>query len=68
MAQIFKEGIQAGLFIDKHPVAISDIFWSLFSGVVLWTNSKKIINEEKNFLKETLNLAFKVFKQGIMRK
>jgi AcrR family transcriptional regulator len=68
MAQIFEEGIQAGVFIDKHPVALSDIFWSLFSGVVLWTNSKKIINEEKNFLKETLNLAFKVFKQGVMRK
>ena len=68
MAQIFEEGIQAGIFIDKHPVALSDVFWSLFSGVVLWTNSKRIINEEKNFLKETLNLAFKVFKQGIMRK
>lgn len=68
MAQIFEEGIKAGVFIDKHPVALSDIFWSLFSGVVLWTNSKRIINEEKNFLKETLNLAFKVFKQGIMRR
>jgi AcrR family transcriptional regulator len=68
MAQIFEEGIQAGVFIDKHPVALSDIFWSLFSGVVLWTNSKRIINEEKNFLKEALNLAFKVFKKGIMRK
>jgi AcrR family transcriptional regulator len=68
IAQIFEEGIRAGVFIDKHPVALSDIFWSLFSGVVLWTNSKRIINEEKNFLKKTLYLAFKVFKQGIMRK
>jgi len=68
MAQIFQEGIKAGVFIDKHPVALSDIFWSLFSGVVLWTNSKRIINEEKNFLRETLTLAFEIFKQGIMRK
>jgi AcrR family transcriptional regulator len=65
---IFKEGIKDGTFVDIHPMALSDIFWSLFSGVVLWTTSKRIINTEKDFLKETLNLAFTVFKDGITRK
>jgi AcrR family transcriptional regulator len=64
---IFKEGIKSGEFVDIHPMALSDIFWSLFSGVVLWTTSKRIINTEKDFLKQTLDLAFTVFKNGIMR-
>ena len=47
IATVFEEGINAGVFIDRHPVALADIFWALFSGVILWTTSKKIINEEK---------------------
>jgi hypothetical protein len=51
-----------------HPVALSDIFWALFSGVVLWTSSKRIINADKDFLRETLDLSFAIFKNGVMRK
>jgi AcrR family transcriptional regulator len=67
MARIFADGIKQGVFVDCHPVALSDIFWAMFSGVVLWTNSKRIINEDKDFLKETMDLAFKIFKQGVMK-
>ncbi|KPJ75318.1 MAG: transcriptional regulator [Deltaproteobacteria bacterium SG8_13] len=65
--RVFKEGINRGVFVDRHPVALSDSFWALFSGVVLWTNSKRVINEDKDFLKQTLELAFRIFKQGIIR-
>jgi AcrR family transcriptional regulator len=68
MTKIFEEGIAEGIFIDRHPVALSDVFWAMFSGVVLWTNSKKVINAEKDFLKKTLDIAFRIFKQGVMRK
>ena len=67
LAKLFKEGIDQGVFIDRHPVALSDIFWSLFSGVVLWTNSKRIIVADKDYLKKTLTLAFSIFKKGIFR-
>ena len=67
-ARVFKEGIEKGVFVERHPVALSDSFWALFSGVVLWTNSKRVINKDKDFLKETLDLAFRIFKQGIIRK
>ena len=66
-ARVFDEGIKRGVFVDRHPVALSDSFWALFSGVVLWTNSKRIIDKDKDFLKETLDLAFRIFKQGVMR-
>lgn len=65
ISSIFREGVEQGVFIDKHPVALSDIFWSLFSGVVLWEASKKIINEDKDYLKNTLAIAFEIFSKGI---
>jgi AcrR family transcriptional regulator len=65
IAQIFKDGVAQGIFIDRHPVALADTFWSIFSGVILWLTSKKLINESKDFLKETLTVAFEVFHRGL---
>jgi len=65
IARIFEEGIKAGLFIKAHPIALADIFWSLFSGVILWEASKKIINKDKDYIKETLESGFEVFSRGI---
>lgn len=67
IAAIFEEGIKDGHFVDRHPVALADIFWALFSGVILWNTSKKIINEDKDYLKKTLELSFEIFKRGLTR-
>jgi len=67
IADIFQDGIASGRYIDRHPVALADIFWSLFSGVVLWEASKRIIDDSKDYLKPTLNLAFEIFQRGIER-
>ncbi len=68
MATIFEEGIQEGYFINKKPIAIADIVWSLFSGVILWETSKKIINKQKDYVKSTLETAFEIFERGITNK
>ena len=68
IAQIFRDGVDQGAFIDRHPVALADTFWSLFSGVVLWLTSKKIIDESKDYLKQTLDIAFDIFYRGITKK
>jgi len=68
IAGIFEDGIQQGVIIDRHPVALADIFWALFSGVVLWEASKKIIDGNKDYLKETLAVAFQIFRNGIIVK
>lgn len=65
ISQIFKDGVARGVFIDRHPVALADTFWSVFSGVILWLTSKKLIDESKDFLKETLSVAFDVFYKGV---
>jgi len=68
IVQIFKDGVAKGLFIDHHPVALADTFWSLFSGVILWMTSKKLVNHSQDHLKDTLTLAFEVFYRGIQAK
>lgn len=67
MASIFEEGIRKKMFVQQHPKAVANILWSLFSGIVLWENSKKIINSETTFLRETFDTAFEIFSRGIMR-
>jgi AcrR family transcriptional regulator len=67
IANIINEGVEKGLFIDEHPYALADILWSLFSGVILWEASKSILNEQKNYLKKTLDVAFRIFLSGIKK-
>ncbi len=67
MAKIFEEGISKGDYLDKHPVALADIMWSVFSGVILWEESKRAINDDKDYVKETLEIAFEIFERGIMK-
>ncbi len=68
IAQIFKDGVSQKLFIECHPVALADTLWSLFSGVILWMTSKKLVSDGKDQLKETLEVAFDVFYKGLTRK
>jgi len=67
IAEIFQNGVDQGLFVDHHPVAMADTFWALFSGVVLWLTSKRLINQEKDYLKQTLELAFEIFGRGVKK-
>ena len=67
MSNIFNEGINKGVIIDKKPEAIADLLWALFSGIVLWGESKKIMNSDKDYLKQALETAFEVFFLGIKK-
>ncbi len=65
IAAIFEQGISRGIFIKNQPVVLADIFWSMFSGVVLWEASKTAIDHNKDFLMSTLEAAFAIFERGI---
>jgi len=67
MAEIFKEGIKKDMFIDRHPNALADIVWALFSGIILWEESKKIIDHKKDYVKSTLETAFEIFGRGVKK-
>jgi AcrR family transcriptional regulator len=67
IATIFKTGVDQGIYVDRHPMALADIFWSMFSGVVLWEASKKVLSSDKDYLKSTLATAFELFERGIVK-
>jgi AcrR family transcriptional regulator len=67
MADMLAEGIKKGLLIRKDPVVLAGILWALFSGVILWEESKRLINSEKDYLKSTLEIAFQIFSRGIKK-
>ncbi len=67
--EVCRKGTECGYFIDENPVALADILWASYSGVVLWVDSKRLLSEhKKNFVKSTLKTAFKIFVQGIKAK
>ena len=65
LSEVFSEGTRQGLFIDAHPMALADTFWATFSGVVLWEASKNILDENKDYLRETLETAFDILRRGV---
>ena len=67
MAQVYEEGVHQGKFREGHGMAHADIIWSIFTGLVIWEDSKRKINPKKNFLKSTLDRAFDIFCQGIKK-
>ncbi len=67
ISNLFEEGIRKGLFNEHHPVAIADIVWALFAGLVLWEDTKKGFDPRKDFLKPTLDLAIDLISRGIKK-
>ncbi len=61
---VVKEGIESGIFMEEHPVALADVIWATYSGVVLWVDSKRLLNDQKDFVKSTLTTAFRIMLQG----
>lgn len=67
VAGIFEEGIQNGDFAKWNPDTVADIVWAMFSGIVLWAESKKAVGSNQVDLKTYLETAFEIFGRG-MRK
>lgn len=67
IAQTHAQGVAQGEFEKGNSVAHVDILWALFTGLVLWEESKKKIDSKKDFLKPTLDRAFDIFCQGIIK-
>ena len=64
---VVREGIEKEIFIEDHPVALADVLWATYAGVVLWVDSKRLLNDEKDFVKSTLRTAFDIIIRGLKR-
>ena len=67
IAEIFKDGVREGTFLDRHPAAFADIVWSLFAGLVLLEDTKKGLNRGKDVLRPTLELALEIIARGVKK-
>lgn len=65
LARIFDQGKADGRFEDYPSIALADIVWIIFTGAVLWEESKRMTDPNKNYLKPTLDMALDIFKSGI---
>jgi len=68
LAAIFDQGKGEGSYEDYHSTALADIVWIIFTGAVLWEESKRMIDPHKNYLKDTLDLAIDILRRGIKRR
>ena len=67
LADIFENSSDRNTVLTRQPSAAADIVWSLFTGVVLWEESKRMIDDDKDYLKHTLDIAFEIFARGVSR-
>jgi AcrR family transcriptional regulator len=67
LADIFENSSDGKTVLTRQPTAVADIVWSLFTGVVLWEESKRMIDDDKDYLKHTLDIAFEVFARGVTK-
>ncbi len=67
LADIFETGIEEGLFRARDPMQIALAVWAMFSGLILWEESKRTLDRHKEFLMSTLDLGFAIFSRGITK-
>ena len=67
ISRIFEEGVSGQVFIEKAPKDLSNVMWALFSGIVLWEESKRIINDQSTPVNPAFDTAFEIFSRGIAR-
>ena len=64
LADIFADSSDGNTVLTRQPTAAADIVWSLFTGVVLWEEGKRML-DDKDYLKHTLDIAFEIFARGV---
>jgi AcrR family transcriptional regulator len=65
LSEIFAKGIELGSFYKRKPMQLAVVLWAMFSGLVLWEESKRSLDTRKAFLKPTIEIAFEIFGRGV---
>jgi len=65
--ECFEEGMKEGEITEAYPRSLAELVWAMFSGLVLWEDSKRLISEKKRYLKTTLEVAFDLFARGLVK-
>lgn len=61
----FSDGMAKGCMVEHQPTVVADIFWAMFTGAVLWEETKKITNPQRYMLRENIETAFDLLFRGL---
>ncbi|MDX9787496.1 MAG: TetR/AcrR family transcriptional regulator [Desulfobacterales bacterium] len=64
---LFQEGIDTGVFVNKHPMAMVNILWSTLAGVLLMERNRKVLQSEDGGFRDAFNFAFDIIERGLRR-
>lgn len=64
---IFQEGIDNGILVDRHPMAMVNMFWTTLSGVLLLEKNKHTLYTEDDSFKQMFDFAFDIVQRGLTR-
>jgi AcrR family transcriptional regulator len=65
IAAIITGPAQEEITFKGHPIALADIFWSVFTGLILWEESKASLKAGPNHLDATVELAAEMFYRAL---
>jgi len=68
LSQTFRSGMDQGRFNRRNPVAVADVFWGVFIGLVIWEESKRALDPKKDHMRGTLDLAFELLAEGLKQR
>lgn len=68
IARVFEAGIKAGAISGLSPTTLAEVFWSLFTGAVLWqAGLDRSEDRNEDTFKQMLGTSFDVFRRGLMQ-
>ena len=68
LADILTKAIEESSLKNGDPQEVALILWALFSGLVLWEESKRALDPRKDFLRSTLDVGFEIFGRSIVER
>ncbi|BBO73111.1 hypothetical protein DSCW_05280 [Desulfosarcina widdelii] len=65
ITEVLTYSLNEAAFADYTPIALADILWGLFSGVILREEINKVINATEDLVCDRFELAFDIFIRGL---
>jgi len=67
ITQLYKEGIEQGEYRDGDARVYAHLLYSTVTGIIIWEESKRRSDPDKDHLLPTINLFLEIFTRGISR-
>ena len=67
LKMLFQEGIDTGMFVNKHPMAMVNILWSTLAGVLLMERNRKVLQGDDDGFRDSFDFAFDIIERGLKR-